>query len=188
MAGVLAELSDTAGQRCTTDPVEQIGVDRARRAVDQADIVLVVVDASEALTDEDAALLRAADARTLVCLNKTDLAPVVTAADLRAADGRGGRGGFCEHGRGHGRASEGAQRRLSQNFSEDNLTVERHIRLAQEASEALQSSLDALEGGYPLDVVSLDLKRALSLLSEITAQNATETLIDQIFSTFCVGK
>ena len=62
-----------------------------------------------------------------------------------------------------------------------------------EGAEAADSpfsdlSLDALEGGYPLDVVSLDLKRALSLLSEITAQNATETLIDQIFSTFCVGK
>lgn len=188
IGGVLAELSDTAGQRCTTDPVEQIGVDRARRAVDQADIVLVVVDASEALTDEDAALLRAADARTLVCLNKTDLAPVVTAAELRAQTGAELVEVSANTGAGMDGLLKALSARLSQNFSEDNLTVERHIRLAQEASEALQSSLDALEGGYPLDVVSLDLKRALSLLSEITAQNATETLIDQIFSTFCVGK
>ena len=75
LGGIAAELSDTAGQRDTDDPVERIGVERARRAVETADVVLVVLDGSQELTDEDAALLAQAknDPRFIVCVNKTDL-------------------------------------------------------------------------------------------------------------------
>ena len=78
--------------------------------------------------------------------------------------------------------------RISQNFSEDSLTVERHIDLAQRACTALESALVAISRGYPLDVISLDLREALTHLSSITDSDPTESLLTEIFSTFCVGK
>ena len=83
IGGVLAELSDTAGQRDTSDPIEKIGVDRAVKAVEAADVLLIVIDAAEPLTPEDAAMLRSADERAIVCLNKSDLAPKVTREDIQ---------------------------------------------------------------------------------------------------------
>lgn len=186
IGGVLAELSDTAGQRDTLDPVEKIGVDRARIAMDRADIVLIVIDASEPLDPSDAELLASADGRTIVCLNKTDLEPAVTPADL------GTSAPVIELSAGTGKnmdvLTRALEARLSQNFSEDSLTVERHIALAQNAAEALRSALNALDAAFPLDMVAIDLKSALAHLSDITATNPTEDLITTIFSRFCVGK
>ena len=186
IGGVLAELSDTAGQRDTLDPVEKIGVDRARIAMDRADIVLIVIDASEPLDPSDAELLSSADERTIVCLNKTDLVPVVTPADLSTA------APVIELSAGTGKNMDALTRaleaRLSRNFSEDSLTVERHIALAQNAAEALRSALSALDAAFPLDMVAIDLKSALAHLSDITATNPTEDLITTIFARFCVGK
>lgn len=189
IGGVLAELSDTAGQRDTADPVESIGVDRARRAVQSADIVLAVVDASEPLRDEDAEMLRSlADGRTLVCLNKIDLPPRTTAEQIRSLTDAEVIGLSASTGTGVDALVDALSARLSQNFSTDNLTVERHIQLAHKAADALENALTAIDGGCPMDIVSIDLKSALDFLSEITAQNATESLIDQIFADFCVGK
>ena len=73
IGGISAEISDTAGRRDTDDPVEKIGVDRARRAAESADIVLIVLDASQELDEEDISLVKSADERCIVCLNKQDL-------------------------------------------------------------------------------------------------------------------
>ena len=188
IGGVTAELSDTAGQRDTLDPVEKIGVDRARNAVETADIVLIVLDASSEMDESDRELLRDADGRTLVCLNKMDLDAVLSRAaiaeltdveiiELSASTGHGMQ-----------TLTEALEARLSANLSEDNLTVERHIALAQEAVRSLGRALDAIGMAMPLDVVSLDLKSALESLSEITATDATEDVITEIFARFCVGK
>lgn len=188
IGGVLAELSDTAGQRDTADPVEQIGVDRARSAMDSADIVLVVIDSSIPLDDSDRALLAQADARTLVCLNKTDLSPAVTAADLERLTSAQCIELSASAGLGMDALLNALQARLSAHLSEDSLTVERHVSLAQNAAEALKSALSALEAGLPLDLAALDLKQALEFFSQITCADPTEDLITQIFSRFCVGK
>lgn len=185
LGGILAELSDTAGQRDTQDPVERIGVDRARAAMDAADVLLIVLDLSAPLQDADRELLAMAGERTILLLNKCDLPPAfdpgglppVEALKISAATGQN-----IEV------LLKALEARLSREASEDSLTVERHLKLAQEACEALRSALAALSAQVPMDMVALDLKQALALLSEITAQNPTETLIDEIFSTFCVGK
>ena len=186
--GVLAELSDTAGQRDTADPVERIGVDRARAAMDRADVILIVLDASSPLDDSDRALLSSADDRALILLNKSDLPACTSPSDVRALTS-------CElltlsatSGAGVESLLTALSARISQNFSEDNLTVERHINLAQRAASALEAALSALDSGYPLDVASLDLRESLSQLSQITLSDPTETLLNEIFSTFCVGK
>ena len=68
------------------------------------------------------------------------------------------------------------------------MTVERQIERVQSAIAALDNAQSAIEAGLPVDVVSLDLKRALSSLAEITAADPTESVLDEIFSQFCVGK
>jgi tRNA modification GTPase len=78
--------------------------------------------------------------------------------------------------------------RLSAHISDDKLTVERHLRQARQCRAHLSSALTAISSGFPLDTAAIDLHAALSSLSEITTQNPTETLLDEIFSTFCVGK
>ena len=186
--GVLAELSDTAGQRETSDPVERIGVDRARSAMDRADVILIVLDASSPLDDSDRALLASADDRALILLNKTDLPPLTAPSDVQSLTA-------CELIQLSAATGEGVESlmtalsaRISQNFSEDSLTVERHIDLAQRACTALESALVAISRGYPLDVISLDLREAHTHLSSITDSDPTESLLTEIFSTFCVGK
>ena len=68
------------------------------------------------------------------------------------------------------------------------LTAQRHIELARAAADCLTRAVKALEGGMPLDTVSIDIRQALSLLTEITGENATEAVIDRVFERFCVGK
>ena len=68
------------------------------------------------------------------------------------------------------------------------LTARRHIELAQSAANSLDSAVGAIEAGMPLDTAAIDIREALSNLSEITGENATEAVIDRVFEQFCVGK
>jgi tRNA modification GTPase len=188
IGGVVAELSDTAGRRDTSDPVEKIGVDRARTAAEQADIVLIVLDASEAVSSEDAQLLADADGRTLVCLNKSDLPGVTTPADVANYTDADVLELSAGTGAGMQALTEALEARLSRNFNEDALTVERHVRLALRARQSLQQALDGIAAGFPLDVAAMDLKQALAYLAEITATDPSEDVISEIFARFCVGK
>ncbi len=183
LGGIAAELSDTAGQRDTDDPVERIGVERARRAVETADVVLVVLDGSQELTDEDAALLAQAkdDERFIVCVNKTDLPMQISlpgALEISAAEGTG---------------INELVRRMEERVQlaggmEDRMTQQRHIELARRAVEALKRAAAAIDAGLALDMVEIDLREALEALCEITGENASEEVIDRVFRDFCVGK
>ena len=186
IGGITAELSDTAGRRNTADPVEKIGVERAVRAVDSADVVLIVIDASEPLNEEDAQLIADADDRAIVCLNKSDLPMLVTPESLSTPR----EVIVMSAGRGDGvdLLLEKLKSRLVSATDDEKLTVERQIERVQAAIEALDDAKNAIQSGLPVDLVSLDLKRALSALSEITAVDPEETLLDEIFSNFCVGK
>ena len=183
LGGITAELSDTAGQRDTDDPVEKIGVERARRAVETADVVLVVLDGSQKLTDEDAALLKQAqgDERFIVCVNKTDLPMQISvpgALEISAAEGTG---------------INELIRRMEQRVQlaegmEERMTQQRHIDLARRAVAALNRAVEAIDAGLALDMVEIDLREALEELSEITGEDASEEVIDRVFQNFCVGK
>lgn len=181
LGGITAELSDTAGQRETDDPVEKIGVDRAARAMETADIVLIVLDSSQPLTSEDEALLNQADERYIICLNKTDLPPQVSLSgtmEISAADGSGIDALIRE-----------MERRVSvSDGMEERMTEERHLRLARRALKALKHAVESIDAGFELDLVEIDLKQALEALSEITGEDAGEEVIDRVFKNFCVGK
>lgn len=181
IGGINAELSDTAGRRDTADPVEKIGVDRAAKAAENADIILIVIDSSEALTAEDRALLDSRDGRCIVCLNKCDLE--------RKADCEGDLEISCRTGEGIDALMHAMEERLKiSGGMEDSMTQQRHIQLALRARDALKRAVEAIDGCLALDVCEIDLKEALEALSEITGEDASEEVIDRVFKNFCVGK
>ena len=189
LGGVVAELSDTAGRRDTEDPIERIGVDRAQRAAEGADVVLIVIDAAEPLDASDEALLKGADDRTVVCLNKRDAGQTVTREMIGALTPVRLLETSALTGRGIPELVAELTRRVSaQQESVGQMTALRHIELAHRAADHLKQAVEAVEGGLPLDTAAIDIRAALSDLSEITGENATEEVIDRVFRDFCVGK
>jgi len=189
IGGVVAELSDTAGRRATEDPIERIGVDRAQRAAEGADVVLIVLDAAEEMDESDAALVKGADERAVICLNKSDLKPVLTVERLRAMTDAVILETSSQSGQGISDLMAELGRRIS--AGEENsgqLTAQRHIELAHSAADSLDRAVAAIDGGMPLDTAAIDIRQALSQLAEITGENATEAVIDRVFERFCVGK
>ena len=189
IGGIAAEISDTAGRRDTDDPVEKIGVDRAKKAAESADIVLIVLDASQALDDEDRALVEGADERCVICLNKQDLETVVTLEYIASLTDAKILQISAESGMGIEQLMAEMAERIAVNEENDGQLVhQRHLELARSASEHLKSAVSAIEAGLPLDTTAIDLREALAALGEITGINATEEVIDRVFANFCVGK
>lgn len=182
IGGRLVELSDTAGQRETQDPVEAIGVERARSSQRQADVALLVLDGSGALTGEDCALLEQADERSLIVVNKCDLPQAFSAPQ----------GAICvsaSTGEGMESLLTALSARISGSAPEDEaLTVQRHIDRARGAQAALRRAEQSLAAGVPLDVAAVELWEARRELGEITGDDASEAVVSEIFSRFCVGK
>ncbi|MBQ8150703.1 MAG: tRNA uridine-5-carboxymethylaminomethyl(34) synthesis GTPase MnmE [Clostridia bacterium] len=181
-------LSDTAGLRDSEDPVEQIGVERARKTLAEADVALLVVDASLPLTDEDQELLTGDySCACATLLNKQDAA-VITVSDAEAV---GAPGPVISLSAMTGEGLEGvrdylrSQLKLPQQLL---LTHERHMSVAWQALERLKQAKRSLTDGSPMDFAAVDLHEALYLLGRITGESVDEKLLDDIFSRFCVGK
>ena len=182
--GLRVHFSDTAGLREEgADVIERIGVDRARQAIAGADVVIVVLNAAEPLTDEDRQLLEETkNAPRIVVLNQCDRAIVLNPSDfdrpllLSAKTGQG--------------LADLEQRVASfgAGAGESALTQQRHIRLAREAAKALHTAADACARGEAVDLAVIDLQDALASLGRVTGDQVDEKLIDDIFSRFCVGK
>ena len=189
IGGVVAELSDTAGRRDTQDPIERIGVDRAERAAEGADVVLIVLDAAQPLDEGDAGLVSTADARAVVCLNKQDAETVIDPERIRAMTDAPVLELSARTGQGIPELMEELARRLSIGEESDGrLTARRHIELAGAAADRLEAAVEAIGAGMPLDTAAIDIREALDDLAEITGENATEAVIDRVFANFCVGK
>ncbi|MEF9895348.1 MAG: GTPase, partial [Clostridia bacterium] len=184
LGGLDVTLTDTAGQRLALGEAEQIGVARAKKAQHDADVVLLVLDGSQPLTREDEALLKTMDARTILLVNKCDLPKKISLPEwthvffVSAATGMG-----------LSDVQEAIEQKLGRAGAQGFLLTERrHISLAQCALAALARARETLTSGAPLDLAALDFEEALSKILEITGKNASEEVIDHIFSTFCVGK
>lgn len=184
--GLLVEISDTAGIRKTGDKIESIGVHRARMALNRADIILLVLDASRSLDEEDMSLIKKADDRYIFCLNKCDLEesidlsmlPEIETVRLSAKENRGIRA-----------LTDLVTKRLSPTSVDEGLfTAKRHIELAKVAAQHLRSCVNALENGIAVDAAADDLWQAQHQLSEIIGQDTSKNVIDAIFRNFCVGK
>ncbi len=193
--GVPLKLIDTAGIRDTADTVEKIGVERSRKALDAADLVLLLIDNSEPLTDEDEKLLAATkDKQRIVILNKTDLPSKLDLDHLKELVGDDTliETSIVKH---EGMDQLGQQ--ISHMFfdqgiesSQNNVMVTnaRHIGLLHQANDALNDVLKGIADGMPVDLVQIDMTRCWDLLGEITGDSYQDELLDQLFSQFCLGK
>ena len=187
--GVNVLLLDTAGLRESGDAVERIGVQRAREAVESADVALLLVDASAPIGAEEKQLLEMPmPCPCAVLLSKDDAAPVLTVAQVAAATAFSpiiAVSAQTGQGLSQVRAFLAAQIKLPM---EGMLTHERHMAAAREAAAKLAQADAALGDGLPLDVAAVDLHEALWLLGRITGESVDDQLLDEIFATFCVGK
>ncbi len=192
LRGVPVCLVDTAGIRETDDTVEKIGVSRARRYLDQADIILAVIDGSRPLTDEDKDILQsAADKNVIIVLNKTDLPSVMTSQDLSTY-------GFpiCPISASTGDGLEELKDRLLQEVLKGGftdgpsalLTNTRHIELVRQSAEALERARQSLQDGMPLDCADIDNRQAWATQGSITGATDNDDIVEQIFRQFCLGK
>ncbi|MEG0268945.1 MAG: tRNA uridine-5-carboxymethylaminomethyl(34) synthesis GTPase MnmE [Clostridia bacterium] len=189
LGGVRVLLQDTAGLRESGDKVERIGVERAKKALEQADVALLLVDASAEPTAEEQALLRLAlPCPCAVLLNKQDAGEKLSVAEVRQMSTH------VAVFRISAQTLEGLDevRQYLSGFvrmpQENMLTHERHLSVAREALGRLNQALATLISKQPLDLAAVDMHEALYLLGSITGDSVDEKLLDDIFSRFCVGK
>lgn len=193
--GVPLKLIDTAGIRQTSDQVEKIGVERSEKAIQTADLVLLLIDGSEPLTDEDHELIKAtAGKQRIVLVNKTDLPQKVDMDELKAAlDGDELITTSIVTNKGMDKLAATISRLffnegIESSQSQVMLTNARQIALLKKAKAALDDVLKGINDGMPVDLVQIDLRRSWDLLGEITGDSYQDELIDQLFSQFCLGK
>lgn len=190
--GVPICLVDTAGIRSTDDTVEQIGVRRAKEYMDRADIILVVVDQSRPLQEEDRQILETAKGRqALIVLNKEDLQPAFKTEELQSY-GLPILSISASTGAGMGALKDAMlSLALKQGLTAAQsalLANTRHIELVRQSREALQRALDTIEAGMPVDCAIVDIREAWELLGSITGDTVHDDIIEEIFSRFCLGK
>lgn len=180
MDGIRINLSDTAGIRQSTGQVESIGIMRALRALESADLVLAVLDAASGLTGEDEEILaRVRPYQHLLILNKDDLqaqADLPRGIRISAKTGEGLAELRQAIAAAAGQPGEGA------------LSNARHMQLARRAADSLHQAAEAMRQGAPLDLCAVDLHEALYTLGEVTGDQVSQELLDRVFSRFCVGK
>ena len=187
MEGVPVTLYDTAGIRAADDPVERIGVERARLAAERADLLLVCFDAAAPLTEEDLALLRETEGRPRIAVcNKSDL-PALWSAETLAAQGISACSVSAETGEGLAALRHAIAVRVAPEQESALVTNARHIEALQLAAASVAEARQNA-GGAELELVATDLREALSALGQITGRTAAADLIERIFSKFCVGK
>ena len=184
--GVRVELTDTAGIRQTQDVVERIGVERAERAAREADMVVIVLDAGEPLPDSDRELLDNADARCVACVNKMDRGGVIDAEFITSEYNIPALNTSARTGEGMDALRAMIAERISP--ADAPLVARRHIEAAQFARDMLDRAENAIRSGFPMDVCAVDIAAAMDELASITGENARESVIDRVFSDFCVGK
>ncbi|CAM4428543.1 MULTISPECIES: tRNA uridine-5-carboxymethylaminomethyl(34) synthesis GTPase MnmE [Bacillus] len=192
--GVPLRLVDTAGIRETEDIVERIGVERSRQVLKEADLILLVLNYSEELSEEDVKLFEAVRGMdVIVILNKTDLEAKIDTERVRElANGRPVVTTSLLKEEGINDLEEAIQSLFYTGAIESGdltyVSNTRHISILQQAKRAIEDALSGIEQDVPIDMVQIDLTRCWELLGEIIGDSVHESLIDQLFSQFCLGK
>jgi len=191
LGNVALRLTDTAGLRETDDPVERVGVELAMKKLQRASLVLAVFDGSDELTADDIRLLEACKGKlTVAVINKTDLpgkldtAPVAEAAaelvEMSAASGKG-----------LDRLCAAVERACGTDRFDPcaaMLTTERQRDCCKRAVRWLDEGIDALNNAVTLDAVSVCADACIEALFELTGEKASESVVNEVFARFCVGK
>lgn len=186
VGGVKLNLIDTAGVRESNDVVEKIGIEKSLNLIEEAQLILLVLDASEELSEEDKFILeKTKDKKRIVILNKTDLSKVNEYNDEVISISAKNNIGI-----------EKIKEKIKELFNVSDIlntnstyfTNARQISLLKLAIEALYSVESAIKEGLEVDMIEIDLKLAWEKLGDIIGANYTEELVDNLFSRFCLGK
>ncbi|RIX47051.1 tRNA uridine-5-carboxymethylaminomethyl(34) synthesis GTPase MnmE [Paenibacillus nanensis] len=192
--GIPLRLLDTAGIRETSDVVERIGVERSKDALQDADLILFVLNYNEPLGEEDRQLLeQLKDRSVIVIINKMDLPARLDLEEVKrfvSKDSIVKMSVLQEQG------LDALESTISEMFFEGQLEANdltyvsnvRHISLLKRARQSLTDAIEATHAGIPIDVIQIDARSAWESLGEILGDEAGDSLIDQIFSQFCLGK
>ncbi|MCK9857544.1 tRNA uridine-5-carboxymethylaminomethyl(34) synthesis GTPase MnmE [Paenibacillus sp. ATY16] len=187
-------LLDTAGIRETSDVVERIGVERSHNALEEADLILFVLNNNEPMHEDDRALLeKVKDRQLILIINKSDLESKLEMAEIEALvdEERIVRMSVREE-----EGLDRLEKAISKLFFEGQLdsgdltyvSNVRHISLLKRAQQSLIDAIDASNTGIPIDLIQIDVRSAWESLGEILGDEVGDSLIDQIFSQFCLGK
>lgn len=188
--GVSLNIIDTAGIRETEDIVEKIGVEKSLSLINEADLIVIVLNNSEELTEEDKKILTACkDKKVIVVINKSDLERKINLDDIKyqnivytnTIDLNG---------------INSLKEKIVELFNLNELEQQdytylsnvRQISLAKDAYQILEEVDNGIKNEVPVDMIEIDIKRAWEKLGEIIGETYTEELIDQLFSQFCLGK
>lgn len=192
--GVPLQLIDTAGIRETDDVVEKIGVERSRKALKEADFVLLLLNQSETLQEEDIRLLETTKGmKRIILFNKTDLPSKLSTEDIAfyakeeeivttSMLNKEGIDQLEEKIAGY--FFQGQMNERDATY----LSNTRHIALLEKAEQALVEVQNGIEMEMPVDLIQIDFTRAWDLLGEITGDSIQDELLTQLFSQFCLGK
>ncbi|MDO5023068.1 MAG: tRNA uridine-5-carboxymethylaminomethyl(34) synthesis GTPase MnmE [Eubacteriales bacterium] len=180
MGGITVILNDTAGIRDSEEAVEKLGVDRAKKEMEKADLLLIVLDGAGPLSREAYQLLNEnKDRKHVVLQSKYDLnqKPHLEGVEM-----------FSSY---TGEGIENIRRSILKNadgIQDSELSLQRHVQLALEASDSLILAAQAFRQNISLDLCAVNVQSALNSLGAITGSHVTEDVIDAIFQNFCVGK
>ena len=191
--GIILNVIDTAGIRETEDVVEKIGVDRAKKYLNNADLVIYVVDTSTALDENDFEIMEMLkDRQTIIILNKSDLKPLTTSSDIvKYVDKK-----MIQISAKEQLGIDELENTIKEMFfqgevsfnDEVYITNIRHKNSLQESLKSLHLVLKSIEDEMPEDFYSIDLMNAYEELGTITGEAVEDDLVNEIFSKFCTGK
>ena len=192
LGGVPLVLIDTAGIRETDDAVEKIGVERSRKSVEEADLVIVMLDGSRGIDNDDLEILeKTKNTKRIVLINKTDLGHGKCTDEIRKLAGT-----VIEISALTGEGIDRLKDEISSMYNLGELergsgaviTNARHKSALIKASAALESGINALRADMPTDIASIDINEAIGFLGEITGETVSDDIVHDIFHSFCVGK
>ncbi len=190
--GIPLNLIDTAGIRSTEDTVEKMGVERSRRLADEAELLLIVIDSSAPLTEQDREILSLADSKkAIILLNKIDLEQKLTKDEL---SGHGCK--VLDISAKHDTGLEALSDEIRKMFMLGEINTGTEAVIGAERDKAslfktkarLEAALRTIEDDMPEDFLTPDLTEAYTYLGEITGEAVEDDIIDKIFSEFCLGK
>ena len=188
--GIVLNIIDTAGIRNTEDVVEKIGVEKSLSMIDDADLVIVVLNNNEFLTSEDKEILnKTENKKRIIVINKTDLTKKLDISDKNLEN-------VVETSANTIEGIKALKEKIVELFQLEEiktkdytyLTNARQIALARQAYQSLEEAEKGIYNDLPIDMIEIDLKNTFDLLGEIIGETYSEEILDHLFANFCVGK
>ena len=188
--GIQLNLIDTAGIRKTDNLVEQIGVERSKKELEKADLILLVLNNNEKLTEEDKKLIdMSSNKKRIIIINKNDLETKIEIKELQEQEiittNTISNDGIID-----------LKNKIKELFNLEKLETTDYnyvsninqLNMIEEAKKSLNSLKENIENNFPIDIIEIDIKNIWELLGKVIGETYTEELLDNLFSKFCVGK